>query len=120
MPHRPTSQSPIDRIKELLVHYPDDVLLLLTLGRRYMEQGDYSQAEKTFLKSIDLDPSYSVTYRYLGEAHAKRGDPSRAAKVYSQGIQIARDQGDLQAAKEMEVFLNRLTRRSTGSEHESI
>lgn len=110
MPDKKSSSSSVEGIKELLQHYPDDVLLLITLGRRYMEEDEYAEAEKAFLQAVDLDPAYSVAYRYLAQAHEKNGNLSKAAEAYRHGIRVARDQGDIQVAKEMEVFLKRLTR----------
>lgn len=102
--------SAIDRIEELLEYYPDDVLLHLSLGRRYMEADMYPKAVEVFRRAVDLDPAYSVAYRYLAEAQEKAGDLSGAARTYERGIGVAREQGDIQAAREMEVFLKRLTR----------
>ncbi|MFQ6616311.1 MAG: tetratricopeptide repeat protein [Fidelibacterota bacterium] len=110
MTARESSPSSIDRIKELLEYYPDDVLLLITLGRGYMQQGQYREAEEAFLRAVDLDPAYSVAYRYLAQAYEKSGNVTGAAETYEHGIRVARGQGDMQAAKEMKVFLKRLTR----------
>ena len=43
-----------------------------------------------------------------GEAHARAGSIDRAMDVYERGIAAANAAGDIQAAKEMDVFLKRL------------
>ena len=42
------------------------------------------------------------------------GSTERAADVYERGIAAAREAGDIQAAKEMEVFLKRLRKARPG------
>ena len=54
------------------------------------------------------NPRYSAAWKALGEARAGTGSLDRAADVYERGIAAAREAGDIQAAKEMEVFLKRL------------
>ena len=55
----------------------------------------------------------------LGSEWLKAGDPARAAaKAYAQGIAVAEARGDVQAAKEMRVFLRRLEKSAGGGARE--
>jgi len=45
----------------------------------------------------------------LGKALAAAARPAEAQEAYRQGIAAAERKGDVQAAKEMKVFLKRLT-----------
>ena len=58
--------------------------------------------------AVTLDRNYSAAWKLLGKAQSASGDPDAAIQSYKDGIRIAQDNGDRQAAKEMTVFLRRL------------
>ena len=92
----------------------DSPLLRYALGQECLKAGDLVSAIDHLRQAVDQNPRYSAAWKALGEAHARTGSAARAAAVYERGIAAAREAGDIQAAKEMEVFLKRLvkTRRS--------
>ena len=92
----------------------DSPLLRFSLGGECLKEGDYLAAIGHLRRALDQQPGYSAAWKLLGEAYAKSGASERAAEVYRQGIEAARKQGDLQAAKEMAVFLRRIERAGQG------
>jgi uncharacterized protein HemY len=86
----------------------DSPLLRFSLGQECLKSGDLVTAIDHLRQAVDQNPRYSAAWKALGDAHARTGNGERAAEVYERGIAAAREGGDLQAAKEMEVFLKRL------------
>ncbi len=86
----------------------DSPLLRYALGQECLKAGDLVTAIDHLRQAVDQNPRYSAAWKALGDAHARTGSAARAAEVYERGIQAAREAGDLQSAKEMEVFLKRL------------
>jgi uncharacterized protein HemY len=86
----------------------DSPLLRYALGQECLKAGELVTAIDHLRQAVDQSPRYSAAWKALGEAHARAGSPDRAADVYERGIAAAREAGDIQAAKEMEVFLKRI------------
>jgi Tfp pilus assembly protein PilF len=86
----------------------DSPLLRFSLGTECLKDGDLIAAIFHLRHAVELNPGYSAAWKRLGEAHARTGAAERAADVYRRGIEAATAQGDLQAAREMTVFLRRL------------
>ena len=86
----------------------DSPLLRFALGQECLKTGDLVTAIDHLRHAVDQNPRYSAAWKALGEAHTRAGSVERAAAVYERGISAAREAGDIQAAKEMELFLKRL------------
>ncbi len=93
----------------------DSPLLRFALGQECLKANELVTAIDHLRQAVDQNPRYSAAWKALGEAHARAGSAERAAEVYERGIQAARDAGDIQAAKEMDVFLKRLRKPRQGS-----
>jgi Tfp pilus assembly protein PilF len=101
----------IREILELLEDEPDDALLHLTLGKEYLEAGEAAAALPHLERVVAVDPKYTAAYRYLGTALDVLGRDGEAADAWERGIAVADETGDIQAGKEMKVFLDRLRAR---------
>lgn len=88
----------------------DSPLLRFALGQECLKTGDLVTAIDHLRQAVDQNPRYSAAWKALGDAHARTGSADRAAEVYERGIVAAREAGDIQAAREMEVFLKRLAK----------
>ena len=97
-----------DNLQLMLERGQDSPLLRYALGQECLKAGDLVAAIDHLRQAVDQNPRYSAAWKALGEAHARAGSPERAADVYERGIAAARAAGDIQAAKEMGVFLKRL------------
>lgn len=98
----------IANLEKLLGGPRDGALLRYSLGNEWLKAGDPATAARFFRDAVDRDPRYSAAWKLLGKALAEAGDGPAAILAYQQGIAAAGERGDLQAAKEMTVFLRRL------------
>ncbi len=97
-----------ENLQRMLERGQDSPLLRFALGQECLKGGDLVAAVDHLRQAVDQNPRYSAAWRALGQAHERAGSPDRAAEVYERGIVAAREAGDVQAAKEMTVFLRRL------------
>lgn len=97
-----------DNLQRMLERGQDSPLLRFALGQECLKSGDLVSAVDHLRQAVDQNPRYSAAWKALGEAHERAGSPDRAAEVYERGIDAARTAGDIQAAREMTVFLRRL------------
>ena len=97
-----------DSLEALLARGPDSALLRHTLAAGYFERGELERALAHAEAAVALDADYSAAWKLLGRVQAALGQAREAAATYRRGIAVAERRGDLQAAKEMQVFLRRL------------
>jgi len=97
-----------DNLETMLARGHDNALVRYSLGNEYLKLGQFDKAVEHFQKAVAHDPRYSAAWKLLGKAlvEANRNDEAMAA--YETGIRVAEEKGDVQAAKEMGVFLRRL------------
>lgn len=86
----------------------DGALLRFSLGNEYLKAGAPSEAAAAFQAAVSFDPNYSAAWKVLGKALDQAGKITAAIEAYRQGIAVAEAKGDIQAAREMTVFLRRL------------
>lgn len=98
----------IANFEKMLAAGQDNVLLRFGLGQAYLNAGQFEPAITHLRKALEFDKQYSAAWKLLGKALASAGNPAEASTAYQQGITIAEAKGDVQAAKEMKVFLKRL------------
>ena len=98
----------IANLEKLIGTPRDSALLRYSLGNEWLKAGDPAQAAEHLRAALERDAQYSAAWKLLGKALAEQGDTSGAAAAYAQGIAVAEARGDIQAAKEMRVFLRRL------------
>ncbi len=110
--------NPIENLESLLAKGQDTALLRMSLGNAYLQAGQYETAVGHLAKAVALDPLYSAAWKVYGQALSLSGKVEEAITAYEEGIKVAEARGDIQAAKEMKVFLRRLTRRLATKEEE--
>ncbi len=98
----------IDNFEKLLASGQDNALLRFGLGQAYLQANEFTKAVGHLQRAVVHDKNYSAAWKLLGKALAAHGDDAAAIQAYQQGIIIAEAKGDVQAAKEMRVFLKRL------------
>jgi len=100
----------VERLRAQLGGVRDGALLRFSLGNALLGDGAYAEAAQAFRDALDFDPHYSAAWKLLGKALLAIEDEAGAATAWRAGIDTATARGDIQAAKEMTVFLNRLSR----------
>jgi Tfp pilus assembly protein PilF len=98
----------IDALRAQLGGPRDGALLRYSLGTALLEAGDAQGAVAQLLAALEFDSGYSAAWKSLGKAQQTAGNPREAGETWHRGISVAEARGDMQAAKEMRVFLKRL------------
>ena len=98
----------LDSLRAQLNGPRDGALLRYSLGVALLDAGDAMEAMAHLRAAIDFDNGYSAAWKQLGQACRRAGDAHAAADAWRRGITAAEARGDVQAAKEMRVFLKRL------------
>ena len=98
----------IESLEKMLGGPRDGALLRFSLGNEYLKAGDPAKAAISFKDAVDRDPQYSAAWKALGKARVEAGDNIGGLAAYEQGIAVAEAKGDIQAAREMTVFANRV------------
>ena len=105
----------IENLEKMLASGQDNALLRHSLGSAYLKQGDAALARKHLNMAVTLDAHYSAAWKSYAQALTALQEIDAACAAYETGIRVAEDKGDLQAAKEMKVFLQRLEKSTAGS-----
>jgi len=98
----------IEQLESLLAKGQDNALLRFGLGNAWLQAGEPTRAVEHLRAAVQHDPAYSAAWKLLGKALTESGQIEAAGTAYKAGIQAAETKGDVQAAREMKVFLQRL------------
>ncbi|MEI2418285.1 tetratricopeptide repeat protein [Orrella sp. JC864] len=101
----------IDRLQAMLAQGQDNLLLRFSLGKGYAEQGRPEKAREHLEAAVAFDPEHSAAWKWLGRACLELGDVPGARRAWQAGLAASERRGDVQAGKEMRVFLKRLDKR---------
>jgi predicted Zn-dependent protease len=104
----------IANLEKLLDGPRDGALLRYSLGNEWLKAGDAAQAVARLREAIERDAKFSAAWRQLGKALTESRQTTEALAAYEQGILVADEKGDMQAAKEMAVFARRLKKQLAG------
>ncbi len=97
----------IQRFEAMLESGQDSPMLRLSLGNALIQDGQVEAAIAHLEQAVAQDPQYSAAWKLLAKQLLAIGAPGQALEACERGIAVARAKGDLQAAKEMEVFARR-------------
>ena len=92
----------------MLYKEQDNALIRYSLGNEYLRVKKFTEAIKHLNRAVEIDPDYSAAWKLYGKALADNNRINEAIKAYEKGIAVAEKKGDIQAAREMKVFLKRL------------
>lgn len=96
----------IANLEKLLGGPRDGALLRFSLGNAWLVQ-DAARAAAYYRDAVERDAKYSAAWKGLGKALVAAGRAPEAIDAWRQGIAVAEGRGDIQAAKEMKVFVRR-------------
>ncbi len=100
--------SQLETFKALLEKGNDNELIRYSLGNEYFKEKNFEEAIKHFQKAIEFKESFSAGWKLYAKALVENKQNDEAITPYEKGIQVAEENGDIQAVKEMRVFLKRL------------
>jgi len=98
----------IETLKTMLENGQDSLILRFGLAQALLKAKAFDEAIEHLLKALEFDAEYSAAFKLLAKAYMQTGQNILAIETYEKGIEIAERKGDIQAAKEMKVFLKRL------------
>lgn len=78
----------IFELEKIAKESPDDVTAWTNLGNLYFDTGNYKNAIKAYLKSLELRPNDSNVMTDLGIMYRRTGQPKKAIEVFDQVIKI--------------------------------
>jgi predicted Zn-dependent protease len=96
-------------LEKMLESGTDNHLIRYTLGNLLLKEREPEAAAAHLASALEQNPDHSASWKAYGKALAESGKPEQAIAAYEKGIAVAESRGDIQAAKEMKVFLRRLT-----------
>ncbi|WP_419204096.1 tetratricopeptide repeat protein [Bordetella trematum] len=105
-------QSLTERLEAMLAQGHDNTLLRFSLGKAYVEVGQYPVAVEHLRAALNFDARYSVAWKWLGRALLEQGDTAGARQAWEAGVAAAQGHGDQQVVKELTVFLRRLDKQA--------
>jgi uncharacterized protein HemY len=100
----------VKQLENLIKENPENALMHYTLGIEYLRIGNNQKAVRVLKNTIELEHDYSAAYRELGKAYVNAKLTKEAINVFHKGIAVAEEKGDIQTAKEMNVFLKRISK----------
>ena len=95
-------------LENMLQRGVDDAMLRYTLGLLCFKQKDYQAAATHLEQALAKNDSHSASWKIYARTLTALERTEEAKEAYEKGISIAEAKGDIQAAKEMKVFLRRL------------
>jgi Tfp pilus assembly protein PilF len=101
-------------LEALLARGHDTALLRYSIALEHLNLRQTAEARAHLERAVALEPGYSAAWKLLGKSCTDLGDADAAIAAYRRGIDVAQQKGDVQAAKEMRVFLARLERSRSG------
>ena len=104
----------IESLRKMTCGPRDSALLRLTLAQLLLDRKEFPEAESHLLAALEMNGDYTAAWKALGKTRQQAGDPDGAAEAWARGIEIARENGDKQAEKEMAVFSRRLEKSVSG------
>jgi predicted Zn-dependent protease len=103
-----------EMFRRLLEKDPNNTMILFSLGSELFKEGRYQEARELLARAVENKPDYSVAYRMLGRTHYELDENAEARRVFTKGREVAKENGDLQTVREIDVFLHRVERREAG------
>lgn len=97
----------IERFQNMLDGGQDSAMLRFSLGNALATDGQKEAAIPHLERALELDGGYSAAWKLLAKTLVDLERPQAALSTCERGIAIATEKGDLQAAKEMEVYAKR-------------
>ena len=95
-------------LEKMLAAGTDNAMLRYTLGLVCFKEKDYPSASEHLKEALEQDQNHSASWKIYGKTLAALDKTEEAIEIYEKGIAIAESKGDIQAAKEMKVFLKRM------------
>ena len=94
-----------EKIEAMLADDPHDLFLRYSLAMELAKEGNLDESVSRLRELTQEDPPYVPAFFMAGQQLAQQSQVEEARTILRDGIEQARQQGDLHAAGEMSEFL---------------
>lgn len=102
----------INALERMLEQGQESAMLRFTLGNACFREQRWAEAIDHYARALELDPAYSAAWQSLGDARAKAGEREDTVRqTYADGLEAARERGDMQVVRVLEARLRKIDRR---------
>ena len=91
----------LQQLKAFLADSPDDPFLLFAIAKEHEKTGDTEAALQQYLELKSKAPDYVGMYYHLGKVYEQKEEFKTAFITYTEGMEVARNQGDQHALSEL-------------------
>jgi tetratricopeptide (TPR) repeat protein len=91
----------IEQFRKMAEADPNNEIGHFSLGREYLNAGQYDAAVQSLRRVIQLNPNISKAYQLTGEALLKENKREEAITVLTEGVKIADARGEVPPRSEM-------------------
>ena len=100
--------SRIEQFRKMATDDPNNELGHFSLGREYLQIGQYDDAIASFRRVITINANVSKAYQLLASALLKQAKKDEAVKSLTDGVQVANARGETLPKNEMIKMLQEL------------
>src|SRR5688572_12248430 len=87
---------------------PTNELGHFSLGRAYLDAGQFEDAVNSLRRVVELNPNISKAYQLMADAQLKLGKRDSAIQLLTMGVRVANERGDLMPKNAMIATLKEL------------
>jgi len=98
----------IEPLKKVLSIDPNDDVAWFGLGKAYMEDGNFEEAQRALRQCIAVKPAYSAAYYALAQSLRTLNRLDECRDVCTAGIEVSLKNGDAMVTKNLEALKNTL------------
>jgi Tfp pilus assembly protein PilF len=98
----------IEPLKKVLSIDPNDDVAWFGLGKAYMEDGNFEEAQRALRQCIAVKPGYSAAYYALAQSLRTLNRLDECREVCTAGIEVSMKNGDAMVTKNLEALRSAL------------
>ena len=98
----------IEPLKKVLEIDPTDEVAWFGLGKAYMEDANFEEADKALRQCVAVKPTYSAAYYALAQALHKLDRIDECRTACATGIDVSTKNGDMMVTKSLESLTGSL------------
>ena len=98
----------MQQLQTMLEAEPGDTFVLYSLAQEHAKLGEYEQAIEFYDRTIAIDAHYCYAYFHKARCYEEMDDVAAACETLRVGLERAREAGDEQAIREIQVMLDLL------------
>ena len=98
----------IEQFKKMAEADPQNEMGHFSLGKAYLDENCFEEAVAPLKRTLELNPSFSKAYQFLGEAQKQLGQNEQAVQTLTRGFEVADEKGDLMPREAMGKLITEL------------